>query len=134
MLKFIPSVQPTLTANDADSLGTLKKGTTYTSSPYVKYKNNSTTPSRVCQGVRVILFIIVENEIFYKFIREKLNDIKCKNKILLIKIPRGALSKAIGQKKKNKLRLISEYELKDIIFIEDDNLTGYNAVCEERKN
>ena len=50
-----------------------------------------------------------------------------------VSVPNGALSKAIGQKKKNKLRLTSELSLSEITFTEDQTLKGYDVRCEERK-
>lgn len=42
---------------------------------------------------------------------------------IIINVPRGAVSRAVGQKKKNKLRLIAEFSLADVRFKEDANLS-----------
>lgn len=76
---------------------------------------------------------LVENEIFYDVICDKLKKLQINQKILTVRIPKGSLSKAIGQKKKNRLRLIAEFGLKDIVFLEDSSLKGYGVECEERK-
>ena len=71
---------------------------------------------------------LVENEIFYELIKEKIKTAafdKCKT--ITVLVPKGAISKAIGQSKKNKLRLISEYSLTNIKFIENDLLTEYDV-------
>ena len=57
-----------------------------------------------------------------------------KGSAVLIRVPIGALSKAIGQKKNNKLRLMSEFSLSDISFVEEKRLFGYEIECEERKD
>ncbi len=78
---------------------------------------------------------LCENRVFYSLIYEKLTAISPKiGGTITVKVPKGSVSKAIGQKKNNKLRLISEFSLKDISFVEEDYLTGYEVECEERKN
>lgn len=78
---------------------------------------------------------LCENRVFYSLIHKKLIEISPpKDAKITVKVPRGAISKAIGQKKNNKLRLIFEFSLSDIFFEEDDSLTGYEIKCEERKN
>ncbi len=49
---------------------------------------------------------------------------------LRVYVAPGALSKAIGQKKENKIRLIKEFGLADIRFIEDSDLIGYELKLE----
>ena len=77
---------------------------------------------------------LVENRIFYKIIFEKISamDVQ-KGSEILVKVPKGALSKAIGQNKINKFRLISEFSLKSLKFSESPLIFGYDAECEERK-
>ncbi len=78
---------------------------------------------------------LCENRVFYSIIREKLKALKMNSgAVINVRVPRGALSKAIGQNKKNKQSLISEFSLSDILFLEDKSLSGYVAECEERKN
>lgn len=48
-------------------------------------------------------------------------------------VPKGALSKAIGQKKINKQRLIARFGLKDIKFREDSELNTYEVRLREGK-
>ena len=77
---------------------------------------------------------LCENRVFYSLIYEKLTEMSPRRGgIITVKVPNGSISKAIGQKKNNKLRLISEFSLKDIIFVEKSSLTGYEIECEERK-
>lgn len=49
---------------------------------------------------------------------------------LRVYVAPGALSKAIGQKKENKIRLIKEFGLADIRFFEDSHLIGYELKLE----
>ena len=44
----------------------------------------------------------------------------------LILIPKGATSKAVGHKKKNRIRLLSEFPGVSIRFAETASLTGYD--------
>ena len=69
---------------------------------------------------------LVENEIYYSIIKDKINntDIGRSSRISVL-VPRGSLSKAIGQRKKNKLRLLEDFELSDILFCEDEALPEY---------
>ena len=53
--------------------------------------------------------------------------------ILSVYVARGALSKAIGQRKSNKLRLIQEYGFADVKFKEDEGLSGYELKIEEER-
>lgn len=78
---------------------------------------------------------LCENQVFYEIIFEKIRNMKLLSKaVVTVKVPKGSLSKAIGQKKKNKLRLISEFSLYDLFFEEDQSLKGYEIKCEERKS
>ncbi|MBO7304746.1 MAG: radical SAM protein [Clostridia bacterium] len=77
---------------------------------------------------------LVENEIFYGLIKDEINKINIKsNSKITVSVPRGSLSKAIGQKRKNKLRLLKEFSISYIAFEENEQLFDYSiAVREER--
>ena len=78
---------------------------------------------------------LVENEIFYSIICEKIKELGLPSGAsVAVEVPCGSLSKAIGQNKKNKLRLISEFSLSRVDFYESADLTGHFVKCEERKN
>ena len=54
--------------------------------------------------------------------------------VLRVKVAKGCTSKMIGQNKRNKLRLIREFGLADMIVTEDENLYGYEVIInQERK-
>ena len=71
---------------------------------------------------------LCENEIYYSLIKEKLKEKNITSgKCPKVLIPPRTTSKAVGQKKKNKLRLINEFSLKDIIFAESECLSDYEV-------
>ena len=52
---------------------------------------------------------------------------------ITVRVPMGALSKAQGQKKRNKILLTEEFRLNRVTFREDPSLSGYGiSVTEER--
>lgn len=53
--------------------------------------------------------------------------------VLKVFVARGCLSKAIGQKKTNKNRLILEYGFADVKITEDENLHGYEVKIEKER-
>ncbi len=66
---------------------------------------------------------MVEAELYYREIKRLITYPS--NKVLYISVAKGALSKAIGNKKCNKMRIIREYGFSDIKFKEDETLNGY---------
>lgn len=71
---------------------------------------------------------LVENEIYYNIIRKEIiSSGFVHNKKVTVFVSRGSLSKAIGQKKKNKLRLIKDFSLDDVKFCEDEKLLDYDV-------
>lgn len=80
---------------------------------------------------------LVESELYFEIIREKLNllDIE-KGALLRITAPQGHSSKVIGHNKINKQRLLVEYGLSDVKVNASDSLDNYNVILtiEERTN
>lgn len=75
---------------------------------------------------------LVENEIFYGIIKDEINKININDKSkITVSVPRGSLSKAIGQKRKNKLRLLKEFTFSSIAFEESDKLSNYSIAIRE---
>jgi histone acetyltransferase (RNA polymerase elongator complex component) len=74
---------------------------------------------------------LVENEIYYEIIKEEIKklDVSFDDKIAVF-VPKGALSKAIGQKKRNKLRLQKEFSVPQISFSEKACLSDYCVEAE----
>lgn len=77
---------------------------------------------------------LVENRIYYDVISDKLKKISLDSETVVeIYIPRGALSKAVGQKKRNKFLLIESFGIKDAVFIESDALSSEEILIVKRK-
>lgn len=78
---------------------------------------------------------LVENQLYLEKIQEKLESmLVCDNDMIIVSTAKGCLSKAIGQKKKNKFLLMATYSPRDIKFRESVELSGYEVSVEvERK-
>lgn len=78
---------------------------------------------------------LVESKIYYDKIKEKIEDERpIDGDVLKIYVARGCLSKAIGQKKKNKFLLAEAFSAQNLVFRESDDLSGYEvSVVVERK-
>ena len=73
---------------------------------------------------------MIINRLYYKKIYDKIKDCHSLPEVLTVYVAPGALSKAVGQKKTNKIRLIKELGLADAIFREDSSLRGYELKLE----
>ena len=73
---------------------------------------------------------LVDCEIYYSKIAEyiRINSLedKIRGKNIVVYVPFGEVSKIVGHKKKNKLRLQDEYYVKNIKVIEKKNILRYN--------
>lgn len=77
---------------------------------------------------------MVESALIYNKITKHLDSDKVYDKIILnVSVARGCLSKAIGQKKSNKIKLIREYGFADVKFKEEEILSGYELDIEEER-
>jgi histone acetyltransferase (RNA polymerase elongator complex component) len=76
---------------------------------------------------------MVENAVYYNKITNCLENVDHSFAILRVFVAKGALSKAIGQKKNNIHRLIREYGFADVRIKEDDSLFGYEIKIEEER-
>ena len=78
---------------------------------------------------------LVENELYYNLIKEQTEKIICDSfdGKLSVAVAKGALSKAIGQKKRNKFRLADDFGLKSISFYESEKLIGYQIVVKQEE-
>lgn len=66
--------------------------------------------------------------VFYKRIAEKLPDpARLSGKTLVVSVPKGKISQAIGQKRMNCLKLKEKFSLKSVKAVENDGLFGYNV-------
>lgn len=73
---------------------------------------------------------LVISRLYYLNIREALASVDTAEKFLVIYVSQGALSKAIGQRRTNKCRLIQEFGLADVEFRECSTLKGYEFKLE----
>ena len=77
---------------------------------------------------------MVESALLYNKITDCLENEKIYNGVTLqVYVARGSLSKVIGQKKSNKIKLIREYGFADVKFKEDESLSGYELKIEEER-
>lgn len=81
---------------------------------------------------------LVLGELYYLNIKEQLGRLdltnNATNTTVTVKVAKGQLSKAIGQKKKNRLKILTEFGLHDIHFMESEDIERYDVrvVVEER--
>jgi histone acetyltransferase (RNA polymerase elongator complex component) len=71
----------------------------------------------------------VYGELYFRRLREQFERYttdELRGKTAVIEVPSGEISKAVGQKKKNKLRILGNYPIRNIKFIENSRLTRYN--------
>ncbi len=78
---------------------------------------------------------LVESLLIYNMIVDSLNkESDYSDTELTVSVAKGFISKAIGQKRNNKNRLIREFGFADVKFKEDECLSGYELkIYEERK-
>ena len=70
-------------------------------------------------------------ELFYEKICEKLDQVgDLSGKTVQLSVPRGALSKAIGQNRKNSVRICEKYSLKRLKILEKNLKIGYNIMID----
>ena len=72
---------------------------------------------------------LIENELYYRKIRKLLLDVdtSCDCNIDIF-VSRGSISKAVGQKKKNRQRLSEEYPTVRFRFLESADILGYGVL------
>lgn len=64
-------------------------------------------------------------EVFFRRMSRLLTENKVSGGTVRFVVPRGAISRAVGQRKVNRLRLCRQFHLSDIRFAEDETLHGY---------
>lgn len=70
------------------------------------------------------------SELFYERICKKLDERGIRGGSLIIYAPLGAVSKVVGQKKKNKEKICKKYSLESLKVLEKSELLGYNIILE----
>lgn len=77
---------------------------------------------------------MVESEFYYESIVKLLDEIETETLSgITVLVKKGSLSKAIGQNRINKKRLIQRFGFADIKFREDSSISGYEVKLEEGK-
>ena len=70
------------------------------------------------------------SELYFSRICNELDKLSAKGGRLIVYVSRGSISKAVGQKKKNKLKLCEKYGLKDVKVLEKNENIGYNIIID----
>lgn len=74
---------------------------------------------------------LIENELYYRKISKLLADMQISSASTInIYVPCGSVSKAVGQKKSGRMRLLQDYPGARIRFLESDDLLGYSVRVE----
>ncbi len=77
---------------------------------------------------------LIESKVYLDLIVQSIEKNKPrKHEVLKIYVPKGELSKAIGQKRRNKSMIIQNYGYSDVIYEEDSTLKKYEVKTEERE-
>lgn len=69
-------------------------------------------------------------ELFYERICAEIERRGIRGGELTVYVPRGCVSKAVGQKKRNKLRICQKYAISRIKVLEKNQILGYNIILE----
>ncbi len=70
--------------------------------------------------------------LYYDIIARELKRHKDLGSSVLILVPRGEISKAVGQKKINRTRLMAEFGLREIIFREETSQRPYEVILKDK--
>ena len=70
------------------------------------------------------------SELYFSRICGELDKLSAKGGKLTVYVSRGSVSKAVGQKKRNKLKLCEKYGLKDVKVLEKSEIIGYNIIID----
>ena len=74
---------------------------------------------------------MVMSRMFYERIREALLSFSLSSRRIIIYVPVGCVSKAVGQDRANKKKLMNEFNLRSLKVKECDRLTGYGVEIRE---
>ena len=69
-------------------------------------------------------------ELYFDRICREIERLDLHGKTLTVYVAKGAVSKAVGQKKKNKQRICQKYGFKTIKVLEKNQIIGYNIILE----
>jgi len=74
---------------------------------------------------------LVESKLFLEKLRTELKNKGIRGGNITITVPRGAVSKVVGQKRMNKISIHNEFGVKKIKVIENNAIFGYNILVEK---
>ena len=70
------------------------------------------------------------SELYFRRICRELDRMEIGGGELTVFVAKGAVSKAVGQKRKNKLKLCEKYGLNSVKVLEKNEIIGYNIILE----
>ena len=70
------------------------------------------------------------SELYFDRITEELDKLGYRGGELTVYVAKGCVSKAVGQKKMNKMRICQKYGFKSIKVLEKERIIGYNIILE----
>ncbi len=77
---------------------------------------------------------LVSGELYYNRICAALDEHPpVPGSCLIIHVPKGEISKAVGQKRRNKIRIEIKHRVKSVKFVEKDTFSRYNITINEAK-
>ena len=71
---------------------------------------------------------LIEGEIYFRRISAIMDSLPEIPEICTVYVPDGEISKAVGQKRRNKIRIEYKYNVKKVKFVEKSSLTRYNIL------
>lgn len=74
------------------------------------------------------------SELYFRRICERLDGMEIEGGALTVYVSEGSVSKAVGQKKKNKAKICEKYGISRIKVLEKKELLGYNIIIEYCRN
>ena len=70
------------------------------------------------------------SELYFRRICEKLDCMDVEGGELTVFVSKGSVSKVVGQKRKNKIKLCEKYGLRQVKVLEKNEIIGYNIILE----
>ena len=71
---------------------------------------------------------LIEGEVYFRRICRAMDSLDEIPEVCTIFVPSGEISKAVGQKRRNKIRIEYRYNVKKVKFIENSSLKRYNIL------
>ncbi len=92
---------------------------------------NLSDPSQAIAGAsHSAIGELAMNELYFERICQELDRLGARGGKATVYVSRGSVSKAVGQKRKNKLKICEKYGLECLKVLEKNELLGYNIIIE----